>query len=555
MRPSSSRLVLALALIIAATALPALPAPSPAAAPVPLGVRAAEGADFAALRGTGATAVKLVANWSEIEARQGTLQWDVLDGAVSAARAAGLRVVLVLSYTPRWASMATGAELADPSIYARQPPKLLTDWDAFVTSAASRYKDQVKDWQIWIGRGLPLFRGTTRQYLDLLQAARVIIKAIDPSARLILSTPYGMDLTDLRRMLTDAPDNFDVISLAPRGISPDALLRVLGTVRERLFSRASKPLWIEWDPYSYGQRAGWPGHLIKLQAVAKAFGVEYLFWTDATAITQIVLSTLATRVGRRPYTGHVTRQRALLLVFGDADPSVVAWSAEGDVTVTVEGDEIKAYTPTGDPRPVVTDGDKRSVILGPDPLVLTGIASALASEAKQAAQSGYPVLPVASDFREAAEITARLGKTNAERGLYNMPYRELRNEASTVIEVDGAEAVRANSAAERVYVHFDVDDTFLYFVDGRAIVEIAVEVQGASAPDQLGFNLWYDSMSGYRFTPWQWVRASPGWVTYTFRLGDAAFANTWGWDFAINAAGNRSEDLVVRSVTVKKMAP
>src|SRR5207245_11617870 len=130
-----------------------------------------------------------------------------------------------------------------------------------------------------------------------------------------------------------------------------------------------------------------------------------------------------------------------------------------------------------------------------------------------------------------------------------------RNDATEVVDVDGGEALRANSARERVYVHFDVDDTFLFFVDGRALVEITVEVRGASAAEQLGFNIWYDSMSGYRFTPWQWVNASPGWLTYTFRLPDAAFANTWGWDFAINAAGNRNEDLVIRSVTVRKVTP
>lgn len=548
-------LALIVSLIVVAHALPAHPAPAaPAVPPVPLGVRAAEGADFGALRGMGATAVKLVANWSEIEARQGTLQWDVLDGAVSAARAAGLRVVLVLSYTPRWASPATGAELSDPSIYARQPPKRAGDWDAFVTAAVSRYKDQVRDWQIWTARGLPLFRGTTRQYLDMLQSARVIIKVNDPGARIILSTPFGLDLTDLRRMVTDAADDFDVISLAPRGIPPDTLLRALGTIRDRVLARTPKALWIEWDPYSYGQRASWPGHLVKLQAVARAFGVEYLFWTDATAITQVVLGALAGTLGRKPYAGYVTRQRALLLVFGDADPSVVAWSAEGEASVTVDGEQVKAYGPTGDPRPVAGDGEKRTVTLGTDPLVLTGVASAVAGEARQAAQSGYPLLPAAADFSQAAEVSARLGKTNVERGLYNTPYRA-RNDATTVIDVDGAEAVRADSAAERIYVRFDVDDTYLYFVDGRATVEITVEVRGASAPEQLGFNLWYDSMSGYRFTPWQKVEASQGWVAYTFRLTDAAFANTWGWDFAINAAGNRAEDLVVRSVTVKKVTP
>ncbi len=542
--------------IMLATASPVFPAPAAPAPPVPFGFLAAGGADFGMLRAAGATAVKLVADWSDIEARQGTLQWDVLDDAVSAARAAGLRVVLVLSYTPRWASGATGAELADPSIYTRQPPRRPEDWDAFVTAAASRYHDRVREWQIWTARGLPLFRGTTREYIDLLRSARVIIKAVDPSARIVLSTPLGIDLVDLRRLLADAADDFDIISLAPRGISPDGLLRPLGVLRERLLAQVPKPLWVEWDPHSYGQRATWPGQLVKLEAIASAFGVDHLFWTaDATAVIQVVLNALGAQVGRRPYAGHVTRQRALLLVFGDPDAAAVAWSS-GDTMVTLEGGEVMAYAPTGDSRPVVVDGDRRSVTVGNDPVVLAGIGSGLVADARQAAQSGVlPLLPADADLSRSEAVSARLGRTNMERGLYNLSYREWRNEATDVVDVEGADAVRSDNAKERVYIRFDVDDTFLFFVDGRAAVEIAVEVRGASAAQQLGFNLFYDSMSGYRFTPWQWVDVSPGWVTYIFRLTDAAFANTWGWDFAINAAGNRSGDLVVRGVTVRKVTP
>jgi hypothetical protein len=95
----------------------------------------------------------------------------------------------------------------------------------------------------------------------------------------------------------------------------------------------------------------------------------------------------------------------------------------------------------------------------------------------------------------------------------------------------------------------------LYFAEGRRPVEIVIEVLGASAPQQVGFNLLYDSVGGYRFTPWQWVETREGWTTYTIRLNDASMANTWGWDFAINTAGNRAADLVIRSVTVRKGAP
>lgn len=545
-----------LALIVAATAQPTLLA-APAILPVPIGFSAGEGADFPMLRDVGASVVKLTADWSEIEARQGTRTWGGLDDAINAARAVGLRVVLVLFATPRWASPATGEELNDPSIYARQPPRRLEDWEAFVAAAVERYKDRVRDWQIWPGRGLPLFRGTTREYIALLRAARVFIKAADPAARVILSTPFGMDLVDLRSLLTDAPDDFDVILLTPRGVSPDALLRPLGALWERVLAGSSKAVWLEWDPYSFGLRSSWPGQLIKLQALAKAFGIEQLIWRgDVSAITQVVLGGLALRVGRRPYAGYLTRQRALVLVFGDRDPAAVAWIGAGDEILGVEGPTTQAYTATGDARPVVTEGDTRRVAVGNEPVVLTNTPQAWVEEAQKARQAGSPpFLPPAVDFSGAPLVSTTLGRANVERGLYNQRFRTALSEATEVIEVDGVEAVRSDNSKERVYLRFDVDDTFLFFVDGRVGVEISVEVRGASAAQQLGFNIWYDSMSGYRFTPWQWVEATPGWVSYTFRLPDAAFADTWGWDFAINAVGNRSENLIVHSVTVKKVAP
>jgi hypothetical protein len=86
-------------------------------------------------------------------------------------------------------------------------------------------------------------------------------------------------------------------------------------------------------------------------------------------------------------------------------------------------------------------------------------------------------------------------------------------------------------------------------------IEVVVEVWGARAARQIGFNLLYDSNAGYRFTPWLWVDVHEGWVTHTIRLADATMANTWGWDFAINTAGNRSDDLIVRSVTVRRAVP
>jgi hypothetical protein len=195
-----------------------------------------------------------------------------------------------------------------------------------------------------------------------------------------------------------------------------------------------------------------------------------------------------------------------------------------------------------------------TVDLSGDPLVITGIGAAALAQGKVTLQSnGSPLPPASTDFARATEVYARLGAQNLERGLYNMRYRTRRNGALEVVQIDGVDAVRTNATKEIIFVYFHVDESFLYYVDGRASVEIAVEVWGAKAAQQLGFNILYDSMTGYRFTPWQWVDVKNGWVAYTVRLTDANFTSTWGWDFAINAGGNRVDDLIVRTVTVRKI--
>lgn len=525
--------------------------PSPG---IPTGFVVAEGADFASLRWGGGTSVKLLADWSALEPEPGQFAWKPLDEAIAAASSAGLQVVLVLAYTPKWASPAEGPDLADPAIYSREPAKRIDNWAAFVSAVASRYKGKVRDWQVWTALSLPLFRGTITEYLVLLRAARLKTKATDPTSRIVLATAYGVDLIAIRRALLEVPTAFDVISLAPRGLNPDELLRPLGVLRERLLAKQWKVIWIEWDLVSVGARPTWPGQVLKVMTIARVMRVEQVFWVGEGAARAGVFEVFARYIGLKPFVGYLVTQQALVFLFGAPPATAVAWSVDGDILVPLDADAPAVYTPTGEVQRPPAGGGKITVGVSADPVFITGIRGASVIEARTTLQGkGLPVPPTTEDFSQASEISARLGAKNLERGLYNMRYRSRQNGAVEVVQIDGSEAVRANAAKEIVFVYFHVDESFLYFIDGRATVEIVVEVRGARAPQQLGFNVLYDSMTGYRFTPWQWVETKDGWVTYTFRLTDANFANTWGWDFAINAAGNRNEDLTVRTVTVRKI--
>jgi hypothetical protein len=467
--------------------------------------------------------------------------------------------LLVLAFTPRWASIGTGVDLTRPEIYSRQPPRDLRDWDRFVGAVAARYRGRVRDWQVWTQLGLPHYRGTGNEYVALLQTAHARIRALAPSAKVASATPEGMDLGFGVRMLAAAPQQFDALVISSRSSAPESLLRPLGILAGRARA-AGKALWLDWAPERSGGADAGGGLLARALAVAQATGVERVFLTDPGPGEADIRQAAALLAGR-PYAGHLARDPDVYAVLygAGADTVLLVWAtvegrsldlpaSPGTRVTTIQGRQIAAE---------IRDG--RMVLrLAASPLVITGVAPAVLEEARATAGARGALLPMVGadrDFSRSPEVFARLGRTGEERGLYNLPYRARSNGAVEPVETAGGEGVRTVIARGVVYVYFDLDDTFAFFLEGRTPLEITVEAWGSGAPGQVGFNLLYDSTGGYRFTPWQWVGVAEGWVSHTLRLTDASMANTWGWDLAINAGGNRSEDLVVRTVTVRKLPP
>jgi len=512
-------------------------------------------AAFAPLRLAGVRTVKITADWSAIEPAAGRFLWPDVDAAVAAARREGLRPVLVLAYTPVWASLATGADARDPRVATRMPPRRVADWERFVGEAVRRYRDVVKEWQVWTLPALPHFRGTTSEYLTLLVAARRASLAADPASRVVAASPPGFDLIHVQRAVTQAADAASIVSLAPIGLSPEQWLRPLAALRQRVLAGGGRPLWVEWTADRPEANLG---ALVRAAAVARAAGVERLFIIPDLRRPEEPVRAVLAALEALPFTGYLVREPGVYaLVFGaGAGAALLAWRSEGQTALEVPVLPT-ARVVTLDVRPVALSAEgKVSLTLGPVPVFVSGVGAALVEEAKAAlAQRGplLPVVPAERDFSQVSEVSIRLGREVVERGLYSV-LRARRNGVVEAVEVNGEGAVRAAPGREAAFIYFDVDDTFLFFNDGRFDMTVAIEVLGARAPQSVGFNLFYDSRSGYRFTPWQWVDAREGWVTSTFRLEDANFANTAGWDFAINAGANRPEGLTVRALTVRKVA-
>jgi len=485
---------------------------------------------------------RAAADWALIEPARGKFAWADLDAQVRRATAGHFHLVLLLEHTPQWAALEP---TAPQPVWEHQPPKDLADWAAFVRAVARRYEGRVAAWQVESSRDLAEFRGTTLDYQAMLHVVRQESQRVDSRALVVAASPSGLDLPYTKEMLARAGTDFDAIMLYPRGRRPEELLEALGAIRTRLLTDGRHQLWLD------GASSADP---VQIAASALAGGVVREFWPALDP----GLDTAAQLLGGARFVGALNRgpEVAVLVFERGADALVVAWTGAGTQPVPIATTGPAEITgSTG--QAIAASGSAGTVTVGPDPVFVTNPDPSLVQDAAGAAAQGPPLIPVAPgrDFSKAPDVSAQLGAVNVERGLYNQRFRTVPSGAVFPVTVEGTDAIRTDPNTDAVYVYFDVDGTFAYFDDGRYDILVTIQVHRASTAQRVGFNLLYDSMSGYRFTPWVWVDAGDGWATYTVRLTDAAFAHTWGWDFAVNAGGDRREPLVVRSVAVTRLAP
>ncbi len=96
---------------------------------------------FEAMASLGAEWVRIDLDWSRIEPEPGVFEWETPDSTLDAAKASGLEVLMLVTYSPSWAR---------PSDSSNKPPPIdVDDFAAFVTQAADRYGSSVGAWEIW----------------------------------------------------------------------------------------------------------------------------------------------------------------------------------------------------------------------------------------------------------------------------------------------------------------------------------------------------------------------------------------------------------------------
>ncbi|NJL08919.1 MAG: cellulase family glycosylhydrolase [Methylacidiphilales bacterium] len=144
-------------------------------------------------------------NWGGINPAEGTYNWQKLDNLLSALETRNADLLFNLGiYMPNWASSQPGVYCPDGNYGTCYPPKDMQTWETWVSAIVAHVREglapgapgRIKYWELWNEpNDLGWWRGDMATMVDLARRAYRIIKAADPSAKIVTpgvySAPWG----------------------------------------------------------------------------------------------------------------------------------------------------------------------------------------------------------------------------------------------------------------------------------------------------------------------------------------------------------------------------
>jgi hypothetical protein len=123
--------------------------------------------------------------WAYMEKQKGSWDFQLLDKYIALAKQSNAEVLLVLGLTPKWASARPDEDSAYKKGTAAEP-KQIADWRNYVRQVATRYKGQVRYYEIWNEPNSKRFySGSIKQLVALSREAYQTLKSIDPAIQVV----------------------------------------------------------------------------------------------------------------------------------------------------------------------------------------------------------------------------------------------------------------------------------------------------------------------------------------------------------------------------------
>lgn len=104
--------------------------------------------------------------WNAIQPRSGTFVWRTFDSVVAAAEASGAKVEYVLGPTPSWAGDLS-----------TDPPRMMSDFRAYVEAVVDRYGDRIDAIEIWNEPNLQnYYTGTATELVEMTKIVSNVVR-------------------------------------------------------------------------------------------------------------------------------------------------------------------------------------------------------------------------------------------------------------------------------------------------------------------------------------------------------------------------------------------
>jgi polysaccharide biosynthesis protein PslG len=521
------------------------------------------------LRQAGVRWLRAFYEWQTIEPKQGYWNFTLPDRLVANARENEIHVIGILAYLAPWAS-------ADGST-RRFPIKDPTFWSDYVSGLVERYHSDIKYWEVWNEfNGSFAQGGTPKIYAELVKEASLAAKKIDPTAKIGLSVAnFDVNFLDAT-IKAGASGYFDYICVHPYDLlsrlseqGEPAFLNMTATLRSMLRANQQPddiPLWIT----EMGSRAPVKPNdrlddaqaelLAKAYILSVAAGFKRVFWFEARGPAYSeekdfglirpdlsrrpsyeALKALTTALGPEPISaGWLNLGNGGYGFVFDVKPTPVlaAWSpAQREVNIAFDSD-VRLLDLAGKSTSLLAGTQLK---LSGSPVLITGLSPALLNEAR--AQKAMPY-PWADEPIGAAGVSALLGTANIEHGIRQVSLD------TTVASADWRRTDFSQPNAEGHYVYFALAPHVVPF--GTRTIEITATVRRISSDRVAGMTLDYESTRGYVGSDYHTIPEGDAWHEISWKVEDASFVGSWGWNFRLNAISSPNEFLI-REIKVREL--
>ena len=191
--------------------------------------------------------------WGDIQPTDGaTWSWARMDQYMDAlGTAPTMKILLTFGRTPKWAALDKVTPNAAYGAGSASPPADMDDFRLYVRTLATRYKGRIEAYQTGNeANTLAFWQGTVQQLVDLTCAAYQEIKAVDPTALVVMPSgtgAYSPPTLFVKQFLGlggNACVDVYAYHLYTSGTPPEAFLQPMLDMRASLIAAGyTKPIW------------------------------------------------------------------------------------------------------------------------------------------------------------------------------------------------------------------------------------------------------------------------------------------------------------------------